>query len=49
MDNKVDISRIKVLDADNRSYSDNDIIQSIGTEGVLVPPYLQKVRQAHSV
>ena len=42
MDNKVDISRIKVLDADNRSYSDNDIIQSIGTEGVLVPLLVYK-------
>ena len=35
-------SNIKVLDEDNRSYSENDIIQSVGTEGILVPLLVYK-------
>lgn len=34
---KVSIDRIKVLDEDNRSFSENDVIQSVKTEGILVP------------
>ena len=34
---KVSIDRIKVMDEDNRSFSENDVIQSVKTEGILVP------------
>ena len=38
----VDINKIKVLDEDNRTYSDSDIIQSVKTEGILVPLLVYK-------
>ena len=39
---KVSIDRIKVIDDDNRSFSENDIIQSVKTEGILVPLLVYK-------
>jgi len=39
---KVSINMIKVLDDDNRTFSENDIIPSIQTEGILVPLLVYK-------